>query len=239
MGTPGAMPSDSGASAVDTPTAPAVDAGAPAVMPPVADAGGGGGSGGSTVDAGIGGNPSSGCDYPAGAPELTATRFPGGSVVPNLKFTREDGTEISFKDIRCNKKNRVLVWSVGGDQCHPCIGVAKSTTIPAWKALASEGLFVMESFNGYGGLVGPMPFPEWRRQTGWPMDTGGIVAVREPQMMPYYVMARIVNAIPWEATIDLETMKVLHVAGFGFGAAPGDEGTAALRAKLSALPPRK
>jgi hypothetical protein len=237
MGMPGATTSDAGASAVDTPAAPAVGAGGgPAVTPPVADAGGGGGS---TADAGPGGNPSSACDYPAGAPELTTTRFPVGSVMPNLTFTREDGTETSFKDIRCNKKNRLLLWSVGGDLCHPCIGVAMSTTIPAWKALAGEGLFVLESINGSGELVGPMPFTEWRRQTGWPMDGDGIAVVREPQMKPYYVMARIVEAIPWEATIDLETMKVLHVAGLGFGGHPGDEGTGALRARLQALPPRK
>ena len=146
--------------------------------------------------------------YPDG-PELTATRFEVGSVVPNLTFTREDGTTVSFGDLRCNKNNKILYWAVGGDNCPPCIDTAKAMEIPANTELGSKGLFIMESFNGRRFLVSRSPWVGFRAKTMWPADSDSIGLFAEPATLPYYVQGRISNAIPWTVVIDLETMTVL------------------------------
>jgi len=178
--------------------------------------GGSSGTGGSVTApdggaGGAGGGPpaSSPCgDYPAG-PALTATKFEVGSVVPNLTFKREDGTSVSFGDLRCNKNNKVMYWTVGGDNCPPCVATAKSLEIPANAELGPKGLLIVASFNGKRFLVSKTPWTGWRTKTMWPADSDTIAVVDEPTTMPYYVHGRIVNAIPWTAVIDLETMKVL------------------------------
>jgi hypothetical protein len=174
--------------------------------------------------------PSDPCVYPAGAPAVADTRFQPGSIVPNLVFQREDGTTLSLLDIRCNRKNRLLVWLVGGDDCAPCVSSARSQEIPAWKALGAEGVFVLESFNGARFLVTSDPFPSWRRQTMWPPDGDSVALVHEPKMPPYYVVGRIIQEIPWNALIDLETMKVLAV--------DGSLSIPSLRMRLTQLPAR-
>lgn len=186
------------------------------------------GSGGTTP--GAGGDPgSSPCsEYPT-APELTATRFEVGTVVPNLTFKREDGTTVSFGDIRCDKKNKILYWTVGGDNCPPCIATARSMEIPANMELGSKGLFIMESFNGRRFLVSRSPWVGFRAKTLWPADSDSIGLFDEPTTPPYYVHGRISNAIPWTVVIDLETMKVLVTQ---------TRSVVALRSLLAAAPDR-
>jgi hypothetical protein len=246
-GAPGGAGGGSGGQAGSV--APA-DAGGPAGRGG-AGAGGSGGSGGradaatggtdlvardasATVDtapAGPGPGAGAECDYPADAPTTIDTKFDVGTVVPNLVFTREDGSQVSLKDIRCNKKNRLLVWLVGGDNCPPCVSQAKAQEIPAWQALGTEGLFILESFNGKGFLVSRNPFASWRQKTTWPADGEGIALVREPTMAPWYVVGRVANAIPWRVMIDLQTMKVITRSG--------SLGVDSLRMRLGQLPPRQ
>ncbi len=177
------------------------------------------------------------CEYPAGAPTLAISRFTVGSIVPNLTFTRENGQPLSFKYIHCEKKNRLLYWAIGGDQCGPCIGTAKEFVVPAWKELASEGLFIMEGFNGRGYLVSQPPknpFAAWRGFVPtWPPDGEMIALVQEPSTMPYYYVGRVVSlVVPDTIVIDVATMKVLYVAYHWKAGIPG------LRAQLASLPPR-
>ncbi len=219
-----------------------------------AGAAGSGGSGGSDPDAApatggvldsgapeakpaadAGPPPASGnCEYPAGAPMLTATRFQVGTILPNLSFQREDGSTFTFKDIYCNKKHRLLLWSVGGDNCSPCVAGAQDHSIPGWKALGADGLFVLESFNGQGVLLSAQPFPRWRQKTMWPADADGITLVREPQMPPWYVTGRVEDGLPFYLLADVENMKVLAFDAGYFGI-----GLNILRTRLMALPPRR
>ncbi|HET6283166.1 MAG TPA: hypothetical protein VFH73_19565 [Polyangia bacterium] len=188
------------------------------------------GSGGTSTGPGGGVDPgSSPCsEYPT-APELTAARFEVGTVVPNLTFKREDGTTVSFGDLRCDKKNKILYWAVGGDNCPPCIATARSMEIPANTELGSQGLYIMESFNGRRFLVSRSPWIGFRAKTLWPADSDSIGLLDEPTTPPYYVQGRITNGIPWTVVIDLETMKVLVTQ---------TRSVVTLRTLLAAAPPR-
>ena len=169
--------------------------------------------GGVAPDAGgAGGTPGASCPYPATAPTLEASTFKVGTIVPNLSFTKEDGSSISLAQIRCDKKKRLLFWTVGGDNCPPCVASAKSNEIPAAKELGPDGLVVMESFNGERFLVGKTPFPSFRMKTNWPADSDSILLADEPTTKPFYVVGRIkIDGIPYGFLIDLETMKILKI----------------------------
>jgi hypothetical protein len=184
----------------------------------------------------VGGGTTGDCTYPT-APELSAARFAVGTVAPNLTFYRENGSTLTFKDIYCNKKNRLLVWAIGGDLCSPCIGSAKVESIPAWKEMAADGLFILEDFNGKEYLVSKPPknpFVEWRGFTMWPPDADGIALVKDPPTMPYYFVGRVVGLVlPNTIVIDVATMKVLQNAYHLTG------GVGGLRTRLAALPMRQ
>jgi len=181
--------------------------------------------------------PPGACEYPAGAPNYLDSRFTVGSIMPNLTFTRENGSPFSLKDVHCDKSNRVLYWTVGGDNCPPCIAEAMNLMVPAWNAMGKDGLFVLEGFNGRNFLVSrpPVnPFAEWRRKTMWPPDGQGIAVVREPLSgePDSYVIPRIDTRMPWLAVIEVATMKVLY-SGVDLPT------VSRLRSYLDALPPRQ
>lgn len=207
------------------------DDGGVVVDPTIGTGGIGGGPG---TDGGIGpdgaGVAASPCGpYPVG-PELSATRFEVGTVVPNLVFKREDGTFVSFGELRCDKKNRLMYWAVGGDNCPPCIATAKATEIPAWNEMGAQGLLMLEVFNARRFLVSRSPWTNFRIKTMWPADNESIMLLDEPAGMPYYVFGRVTNGIPWVATVDLETMKVVSRSRGS---------VTSLRTQLMALPPRQ
>ncbi|MBC8131398.1 MAG: hypothetical protein H7X95_00345 [Deltaproteobacteria bacterium] len=192
------------------------------------------GTGGAAVT-GMGGAAGSGTvgectPYPT-APAIVDTQFRVGTIVPNLAFTREDGTPFTFQTMRCNKKVKLIYWATGGDNCGPCIDNATKVEIPAWKELGEQGLGMIETFNGQRFLVSRTPFVAWRQDTKWPADTDTIMVGLEPTTKPYYAMGRVISAIPWMITIDAETMKVLSL-----DATPS---VARLRTQLAAATPRQ
>lgn len=209
FGTGGANGSGSGGSRAPSGTGGMTSGSGGTSSPGTGGAGTTGGSGG----AGGAAAPTTDCGpYPTG-PALVDTRFQVGTVVPNLTFTKEDGSQVSFGTIRCNKKAKLLYWATGGDNCGPCVSNATRVEIPAWKELGEQGLTVLESFNGQKFLVSGAPFTNWRRKTMWPADSESIILANEPATKPFYAMGRVASAIPWMVTIDLETMKVVSLGG--------------------------
>jgi hypothetical protein len=223
-----------------------VDPDAGIVIDPTLDAGTGGtttGTGGAAGAGGAGtdGGPAPGAggsgfptttpcgDYPV-APDLATTKFDLGTVVPNLIFKREDGTTVTLGELRCNKKNRLLYWTVGGDNCPPCISTAKAMEVPAAMELGPQGLLMMMSFNARRFLVSSSPWKGWRTKTMWPADNDSTLLVDEPMTMPAYAFPRITNGIPWSIVVDLETMKVVNKE---------TRSITTLRTKLAATPLRQ
>jgi len=190
---------------------PTLDAGTGGTTTGTGGAGGTSGTGGTVsrpdggpVGTGGGGFPTTTpCgDYPV-APDI-------GTVVPNLIFKREDGTTVTLGELRCNKKNRLMYWTVGGDNCPPCISTAKAMEVPAITELGPQGLLMMMSFNARRFLVSSMPWKGWRTKTMWPADNDSTLLADEPMTMPAYAFPRITNGIPWSIVVDLETMKVVN-----------------------------
>ena len=197
---------------------PTLDAGTGGTTTGTGGAGGTSGTGGTVsrpdggpVGTGGGGFPTTTpCgDYPV-APDLATTKFDIGTVVPNLIFKREDGTTVTLGELRCNKKNRLMYWTVGGDNCPPCISTAKAMEVPAITELGPQGLLMMMSFNARRFLVSSMPWKGWRTKTMWPADNDSTLLADEPMTMPAYAFPRITNGIPWSIVVDLETMKVVN-----------------------------